>query len=86
MNASPSLTVYVRTYCHLCEDMLTALAPWVARGAFELETVDIDTDPALEARYGEWVPVLVGPSGEICHYFFDEQALEQYLESAKKPI
>jgi len=87
MSGGKRLTVYIRTYCHLCDDMLKALAPWVEPHGLQLETVDIDADPALEARYGELVPVLCGASGEeICHYFFDAQALAAYLESPKKPI
>ncbi len=84
------LTVYMRTYCHLCDDMLAALAPWAERHGLAVETVDIDADPELEQRYGELVPVLCGVHGgeqdEICHYFFDARALEWYLESVKKPI
>jgi len=84
------LTVYMRNYCHLCDDMLAALAPWAERHGLEVVTVDIDADPALEQRYGELVPVLCaehgGERGEICHYFFDAPALERYLESVKKPI
>jgi len=87
MSDGQGLTVYIRTYCHLCDDMLSALAPWAQRHGLAVETVDIDADPALEARYGELVPVLCGDSGEeICHYFFDEQAFADYLESVKKPI
>ena len=33
------------------------------------EEIDVDTDPQLEARYGEDVPVLLGPDGmEICRH------------------
>ena len=41
---------------------------------------DVDADTRLEARYGELVPVLVGPDGrEICHYFLDHAALARAL-------
>lgn len=86
MNDALRLTVYVRSYCHLCADMLAALEPWVERHGLMLETVDIDGDTSLEQRYGELIPVLSGQTGEICHYFFDAQALERYLESVEKPI
>jgi thiol-disulfide isomerase/thioredoxin len=74
------LTLYGRTYCHLCEDMLRALERLQDELDFSVETVDVDADPALELRYGELVPVLVGPDGrEICHYFLDLTALKDRL-------
>ena len=74
------LTLYGRAYCHLCEDMATALAPLAARYGFSVIEVDVDSDPELERRYGELVPVLLGPDGrEICHYHLDVAALRQRL-------
>jgi len=74
------LTLYGRTYCHLCEDMLRALERLQDELDFSVETVDVDADPALELRYGELVPVLVSPDGrEICHYFLDLTALKDRL-------
>ena len=49
------LTLFQRDNCHLCELALGVLAQ--AR-APEFETVFIDDDTALEARYGLRVPVL----------------------------
>lgn len=81
-------TLYSRSYCHLCEDMLSALRAFMAREglAVDVAVLDIDTDPgvdpALAARYDELVPVLVGadPHGpELCHYFLDEAALRRHL-------
>ncbi len=73
------LTLYIRTYCHLCDDMRAAVEPWRARLGLELVEVDVDDDPALEARLGEKVPVLMGGEEEICHYFFDEEAFKRCL-------
>lgn len=74
------LTVYLRRYCHLCHNLLAALAPHQARLGFGVREVDIDLDPQLEARYGALIPVLAGPDGtEICHYFLDEAALADCL-------
>ena len=74
------LTLYGRAYCHLCEDMLHALEGLQQELRFTVETVDVDADPVLERRYGERVPVLVGPDEqEICHYFLDLTALTDRL-------
>ena len=51
----PSLILYQRDDCQLCDEALALLAQ--AR-APEFESVFIDDDDVLEARYGERVPVL----------------------------
>jgi hypothetical protein len=84
-------TLYSRSYCHLCEDMLEALRAFMAREGlpFSVDVVDIDAepdaDPALVERFDELVPVLYGDlSGpELCHYFLDEAALRRHLGLAE---
>ena len=72
VGAVASLTLYGRAWCHLCDDMRTALAPLLAEFGARLEVIDIDADPSLEARYNDWVPVLVHEGVELCHYHLDE--------------
>ncbi|MBI3141081.1 MAG: glutaredoxin family protein [Rhodocyclales bacterium] len=78
---APLLTVYSRAWCHLCEDLLAALAPLREEFGFELQVVDVDAHPELEERYGELVPVLVAGEAELCHYFLDAAAVRAYLLS-----
>ncbi len=73
------LTVYGRTYCHLCEDMLTALRPLQPEWDFDIDWVDVDSSPDLEARFGEWVPVLMHEDVQICHYHLDVSRLTAHL-------
>jgi len=73
------LTLYGRSYCHLCEDMLHALEPLRTELGFDVEVIDVDSDPEHERRYGELVPVLMHGEHEICHYFLDQRALTAYL-------
>ncbi|WER46951.1 glutaredoxin family protein [Cupriavidus sp. WKF15] len=77
------LTLYGRTYCHLCEDMRVALEPLQREFPFIVHEVDVDADLELESRFGERVPVLVamGPEGprELCHYFLDALAVRTWL-------
>ena len=69
------LTLLSRAYCHLCDDMEAALRPMLA--ATQLDVIDIDASEhaALEARYGDAVPVLfVGDPAdgrEISRYRLD---------------
>ncbi|WP_059415483.1 glutaredoxin family protein [Cupriavidus basilensis] len=79
-----ALTLYGRTYCHLCEDMKIALEPLRRDFSFVLHEVDVDADAATEARFGELVPVLMtgtpaGAGGELCHYFLDVPRVRAWL-------
>ena len=76
---APCLTVYSRVYCHLCDDMIAGLRALQARHRFELQVVDVDSEPQLEARYGELVPVLMHGERELCHYHLDGPAVTAYL-------
>jgi hypothetical protein len=85
---TPRLRLYSRNYCHLCHDMLVALE--ALRGEpgmadFEIDVLDVDADPELEAKYDELVPVLADAEGqELCHYFLDTPKVLGYL--ARFPV
>lgn len=53
-------TLYSRSYCHLCEDMLAALRVFMARTGlpWHVDVVDVDADPQLTDMFDELVPVL----------------------------
>ncbi len=80
------LTLYGRPYCHLCDDMLTALE--AARGEFDftVEVVDVDTRPEWVELYDELVPVLTLSGAEICHYFLDVDRLRAALQQVSTNI
>ena len=81
-----TLTLLVRAYCHLCDQMLAAVQPVAAAYGLTLEVVDIEEpgNAALEAAWGDRAPVLfAGPpqSGTaLCHYHFDRARFEQALD------
>ena len=52
---SVRLTLLVRAYCHLCDEMRTALRR-AAADVGALDEIDVDADPALEARWGDTGP------------------------------
>ena len=54
LNASSRVILYTRQNCHLCEDAKLLLE---AQGLV-VESVDIDANPDLRARYDTWVPVV----------------------------
>jgi hypothetical protein len=78
------LTLLVRAYCHLCDEMRAAVAPLAAAADVRLDELDIDRDPALEARWGESVPVLLAGERELCHHRLDREALAAYLAPSQR--
>lgn len=63
--------------------MISALQQLQGRFSFDIEVVDVDGDPALEARWGDKVPVLLDGEIEICHYHLDARALDARLSRMK---
>ena len=79
------LTLLVRDYCHLCDDMRADLQPLLGAARASLELVDVDGDPALEARWGDKVPVLLAGEQELCHHRLDRAALARWLARTPAP-
>ncbi len=52
------VVVYHAAGCHLCERALEQLRSFQAELGFELRDVLIDGEPALEAEYRAWIPVV----------------------------
>ncbi len=75
-----TLTLYTRTDCHLCVEMLRQLSALQGELKFALEMRDVDSNPKWFERYNEWVPVLEFDDKEICHHHLDQSALLKALE------
>ena len=80
------LTLYSRHGCHLCEDMENLLPAYLEEAGLSLNTLYIDNNPSLEQQYGTLVPVLKAGEKEICHYFLDVKALQQYISEMGNPL
>ena len=79
MNADRQrFTVLSRQWCHLCHVLVDALQPIADEHGWDIEVLDVDEHPALEARWGEWVPVLLHGDQELCHYHLDEAVVRAY--------
>jgi hypothetical protein len=85
------LTLYSRSYCHLCDDMLAALHNLQSpEQPFTVAVIDIDA--AAEAgdcvpleQFDTLVPVLFGDLDvpPLCHYFLDEVAVRNWLAGSR---
>ena len=61
----PALRLLSRSGCHLCEEMKDVVGPLVRTLGGTLEVVDVDSDPALAARWGNEIPVLLDVEGRV---------------------
>ena len=58
MPGLPRVTLYTRAGCCLCGEAKQQLAAARRRADFDLEEIDIDSDPQLQALYNDEVPVI----------------------------
>jgi glutaredoxin len=76
------VTLYSRPGCHLCDEVRAAIR--ARRGElpdFELEEVNIESDPKLHARYLERIPVLEVEGQVICELHLDLPRLRSRLDT-----
>jgi hypothetical protein len=74
-----TLTLLGRAYCHLCDEMREAASAMLARTGVALVELDVDADPALEARWGDKVPVLLDGDNALCVHRLDRGVLARWL-------
>ncbi len=76
----PALLLYTRRDCHLCEEAYAMLVAVAEKLGLALQTVDVDADPALAARYGETIPVVTLEGEEVLAWPFTRATARQVLE------
>ena len=83
---SIELTLLTRAYCHLCDDMRAALRPMTEAAGARVTEIDVDANAAIEARFGDLVPVLLLGSldgVELCHYRLDRVRVADALRDMR---
>ena len=78
-----ALTLYTRPGCHLCDDMKATIQRVVRASPdpIAIEEIDISSDPELERRYGEEIPVLLVEGRKAAKYRITEGELTRILRS-----
>jgi glutaredoxin len=79
---TPTVTLYGRPDCHLCDEARDTLERLRASHPFRLEEVDIETDDELFKRYLERIPVIALEGEELFAFFVNEAVLINHLESS----
>ena len=70
------LIIYSREGCHLCEDMLEALAQFEVELGYSIRVYDIDDDASLLERFNALVPVVYFNGQELMRYYFELATLK----------
>ena len=76
----PKLTLYGKPGCHLCGDAREVVEHVRKQLDFELEEVDVSSDPRLYREYGERIPVLAVDDEELFELFVDPDELRRRLD------
>ena len=75
----PTVILYGKPGCHLCDDARLEIERVRAEHPFELHQVDITLDPALNRLYGERVPVVALDDEELFDLRVDGDVLRDRL-------
>lgn len=59
--------------------MELALVPLLEEFGADVEMIDVDQNPLLEEKYGEYVPVLLHGDVELCRFVLDVSKVRDYL-------
>lgn len=76
------LTLFTAPGCHLCDDALELLNPWLTKG-LQLALVDITKDDLLLAKYGRRIPVVASPNRKEIGWPFTSQGLADWINQLK---
>ncbi len=78
----PEVVLYHADGCHLCERARAVVAGLRDELGFELREVDITGDPALEAEYREWLPVVEIDGRRRFTYYVQPEAFRRAVAQA----
>lgn len=79
----PAVTLYGRRGCHLCT-VAEADVRRVAGRHADVTVVDVDTDPALVARYTVRVPVVLVDGVEVAELQVDPRTVRAAVRAARR--
>ncbi len=77
------VVLYGKPGCHLCDEARAVVTAVRARQPFDLEEVDVSTDPELHRRYGERIPVLALDGDELFEFHVEADELARRLQSER---
>jgi glutaredoxin len=82
-DAMPTVTVYSKPDCHLCEEAMAVLRRLRRELPFRLEELDITADEQLHRAYFERIPVVALDGQELFEHHVSEKLMRERLESRR---
>ena len=82
----PSVTLYTRRGCCLCDDAKRVIAAARRRAPFDYQEVDIDRDPELRRLYNDEVPVIAINGHKAFKYRVTMDEFLKKLAARKNPV
>jgi glutaredoxin len=79
----PTVTVYSKPDCHLCEEAMAVLRRLREDVPFHLQELDITVDETLHRAYFERIPVVALDGQELFEYHVSEKLMRERLESRR---
>lgn len=76
----PRVRLFGRRVCPLCDNARDLVAEACAEFGTTFEEIDVDSDPALRAEYGELVPVVLVDDKQIGFWRIDPARLRAALQ------
>ena len=73
------VVLYTRAGCHLCDQVKATLARLESRGGFTWREVDVDSDPELQQKFTDQVPVVFIDGKKAFKYRMSERDLLRLL-------
>jgi 4a-hydroxytetrahydrobiopterin dehydratase len=73
----PDVTLYTRANCPLCDKAKDAI--FASGAAVQITEVDIDSDPELQTRYNDDVPVVHVRGSEVFRHRVDADLFARYV-------
>jgi len=74
-----SVTIYSKPDCHLCDEAKRAIEAAGCEELYELEIVNIESDPELLRRYKYDIPVVTINANEVFRHRVDSSKFREAL-------
>lgn len=79
------ITLYSRPQCHLCDDARLMIERICSGKDLAWQEINIETDPQLQERYGEFIPVVMVNDDQVGYWRIEAAALESAIDRAMAP-
>ena len=72
--------IYSRPGCHLCDEAKEIIETVRRKVPFQLNVINVETDPALESVYGTEIPVITINGNKAFKYRVDRAEFERKVK------